>query len=257
MFFSGIKWFVPAAIVRNGRDRSVRRRRAFRMCHIYFILCAPLLFSCATYVIDDRIMAENKAGRNRIGLLDRENHVLKKENADLLQNVRDRDAKIDRLSSELASLQQQYKLDISLLNTQIELQRKRQEASDRAYEEKIKIVSAQNVDLDRKLSDMTRIADETRMKAEDLARQNERIKTDSAKHDADMTIEILSLRDQLSAKDKESDNSASEIKKLLDDITSLKLEIETLKSQIPRSEKKSEPVPQTPPESSPQSPPVK
>jgi chromosome segregation ATPase len=197
---------------------------------ILLLISLSILSSCATYEKEDRLMAENKAGRNRIGLLDRENHVLKKENADLQQNVRDRDARIDKLSSDLASLQQQYKLDLSLLNTQIELQRKRQEASDKAYEEKIRSLSEQNVDLDKKLADTTRLADQMKKKADDISLQNKRIIADNAKREADMTLDVSALKETVAARDKEIIDHILETEKLESEITTLKSEIDTLKT---------------------------
>lgn len=171
-------------------------------------LCTAISFvtvHCATIGFGghDDYIAANKIKEDRILQLERENSVIKKENSDILRQLKQSEAQLERISSDKDALQNKYNADIKEMNNKLDERKKAEEILIQENNRKI----AALMDLSRATE--KRITDDLAKKNEELKKafdsfsaEREKMKTDFAHAESDYKGTIAEKDIQLNDRDR-------------------------------------------------------
>jgi chromosome segregation ATPase len=127
--------------------------------------------------INKQLTSENRLLRSKISLLQRENSVYKYENIQYRKDLENRIAESEKLESEMASLKEKFRGDISLWEEKYSNLTKKNEILERESSEKIQELTELNRQLEQRFSDeIKKLTQSIRSRDEEFGRDREQMK---------------------------------------------------------------------------------
>ncbi len=184
------------------------------------------LISCATLNGNkngkeiEKLKSENHVIRKRILLIERRNNILEEENIIFKKDLKQKDAKIRSLDSNMTSLRSKYKNDLNLWTKKYENIREKNAILEKKSNEKIKELTELNRNIEEtftkkvnELNDLLRTRE--RMYAGDI----EKLTKESAQKEFDLSKKIEELKKTINVNDEKIlslEISIKELGKLLE-----------------------------------------
>lgn len=127
--------------------------------------------------INKQLTSENRLLRNKISLLNRENSVYKYENIQYRKDLESRIAELEKLESEMTSLKEKFRGDISLWEEKYSNLTRKNEILERESSEKIQELTELNRQLEERFGDeIQKLTQSIRTKDEEFGRDREQMK---------------------------------------------------------------------------------
>lgn len=143
----------------------------------------------------EQLRAENSLIKKRLILAERENAVLKDENLQCKNDNRQLSARIEKLGADIAALDERYKKDIALRDSQNQALQQKNAVLAKESSEKIRELSELNRATESRLGgEISRLNDELRTLQESYTKEREAVRNENAQRELALSREIESLK---------------------------------------------------------------
>lgn len=153
---------------------------------------------------NDRIMAENSQMKKRLPSIERENDVLNQENLEYKKRLRQTDAKIEKLSADLTTLNEKYAMDMAQSEEQIGNLHERynllQSESTRKFAE---LMELYNVLEQKRNQEVKALNNQIAEQKNAFSLERDELKQQGAKREFELLGEITDLKKSLDSQDME------------------------------------------------------
>jgi chromosome segregation ATPase len=143
----------------------------------------------------EQLRAENSLIKKRLILAERENAVLKDENLQCKSDNRQLAARIEKLTADIAALDERYRKDIALRENQYQALQQKNAVLSKESSEKIRELSELNRAIESRLGgEIARINEEMRRLQESFTKERETVRNENTRRELALAREIESLK---------------------------------------------------------------
>ncbi len=181
--------------------KDISRFRALQGCTLSFVLLFFLSCTPATQngqqLESSQLQAENSLMKKRLPLMERESDVLKKENQQHRIKIQDLEAQNKQLAMDLASLQQQYEIDMIVGEEQISSLEETIAKIARENKAAIDSLIADNKGLEEKMVKKSQVLHDQLAKQKAVAQQQrEKLIKESGQRELDLTNKLSAEKEK-------------------------------------------------------------
>lgn len=156
--------------------------------------------------VTEQLRAENSLIKKRLILAERENAVLKDENLQCKNDNRQLCARIEKLGADIALLDERYKKDIALRESQNQALQQKNAVLAKESSEKIRELSELYRATESRLGEeISRLNEELRKLQVSYAREREAVRNENAQRELALSREIESIKRFAAGKEAEAD----------------------------------------------------
>ncbi len=198
-------------IIATGLWIRGERRICMRMGVKLAVLACVGMLACSssgkngTAPLAEQLRAENSLVKKRLVLAERENAVVKDENLQCKSDGRQLAARVEKLTADIAALEDRYRKDIALRESQYQTLQQKNAVLSKESSEKIRELSELNRSTESKLGgEIARLNDEIRKLQESFTKERETVRNDNAKRELSLSREIEALKQLVADKEAEA-----------------------------------------------------